>query len=118
MINVTIRTLNSLREKMGFKSDNQLAIYWGVSRQRIAEYRRGATLFSDEKCIEIAELLGIDAAELILEVQAERANNSARYKVGATLSRALDVLRMARKFGIGVAPGALSNYPITKVLDH
>lgn len=95
-MNATIRLLDAVRAKLNITSDNQLALRWKISRQRIAEYRRGETAFSDERCIEVAEILGIDPGAVILEIHAERARKSARYAA----ADAFDAL--LRKLGTGV----------------
>lgn len=83
------RYLDRVKEKLALPSDRQLALHFRVTRQRISEYRRGATAFSDERCLEIAKILGIDPARLIVEIQAERARRATKGTLADVLENLL-----------------------------
>lgn len=96
-MNATNRLLDAVRLKLGLTSDNQLATHWNLTRQRISEYRRGDTSFSEERILQVAEILNLDPGPLMIEIQAERARKSGR----SSVADALDAL--LRKLGTGIA---------------
>lgn len=87
--------LDAMKVALNLPSDNQLAIFFGTTRHKICSYRRGDITMSDERCIHIAQVLGIDPATVILEVQAERARKSERYSVAEVLENLLRKLNNA-----------------------
>jgi hypothetical protein len=75
----TARLLDALKQKFNLPSDNQLATRLGLTRQRIHGYRCGDTLFSEERCIEIALLLECDPGPVLIAIHAERLRKTGRY---------------------------------------
>jgi hypothetical protein len=65
--------LDELQRKLGVESDYALGKLMGMQRQHVSHYRTLKTTFDDEKCIKIAEILGADAAEIILAMHYQRA---------------------------------------------
>lgn len=84
----TGRLLDAVKERMGIESDNALARIWGISRQRISEYRAGNHSLSDEKAIHCAEFLGIDAATVLTSIHAERAARMEKPEVSKAFATA------------------------------
>ena len=99
-MDTTNRYLDAVKARLGVTSDNQLAEHWHVTRQRIYQYRRGDTALSDERCLDVARILGIDAGRVMLEIQAERARKGGRQAVAETIEEVL------RKLG-GIAAALL-----------
>lgn len=88
-MHTTNSLLDACRAKLCVSSDYALAQKWGVTKQRIYNYRRGETAFSEERAIEVADLLGLDRAEVLLSIQAERAGKLHQTAVENTLIDAL-----------------------------
>lgn len=85
MDSATIRLLEAYKAKSGISSDYQLSQAFGVSRQKISDYRVGRHSLADEKAVAIAEFCGIDPATALLEIQAERAEKQHLDSVARTL---------------------------------
>jgi hypothetical protein len=69
--------LDELRIKLDLPSDGKLADYLGMHRQHISRYRTLDGTFDDEKSIQIAELLGTDAAFVVACMHHQRAKKPA-----------------------------------------
>ncbi len=94
-MNATDRLLDAAKQKLGITSDYALAKHWNLTTQRISLWRRGDSGLSDERGIEIASILGVDPAPILIELQAERARKSKHYAVADVLDGLL------RKLGTG-----------------
>lgn len=72
----TLDYLDAIRAKLGEPgqpaSDYAAAKALGVSRQAVSRYRTGRGGFDDDVAIRAAEILGIPAERLLVEVQIER----------------------------------------------
>lgn len=90
MNTATDRYLDAVKSRLNIPSDYKLAQHWHVTQQRISEYRRGVTSFSDERCIEIARILDLPAEQVLFEIQAERARKAGKSAISDILE---DVLR-------------------------
>ena len=53
----------------------KIAEYLDVSRQYITTLKYGKCWLASDKCLKIAEALGIDADEIILAINAEKSND-------------------------------------------
>lgn len=95
MPTATNRYLDAVRVRLGFSSDNQLAAHWGISRQRISEYRRGATAFSDERCLDVAHLLNLPAAHVVADIHADRARRAGKSGVALVFEQIADAMKTA-----------------------
>lgn len=73
MSDITNRYLDAVKARLDITSDYALAAKWGVTRQRISHYRSGTTSLSDERCIQVAEILGLPPEKVLFEIQSERA---------------------------------------------
>lgn len=85
----TCGLLDSAKQKLGVSSDYALSKAFGVSRQKISEYRSGRHTLSDDKAISIAEFIGLDPTITMLEIQAERAERANQDAVARNLRDAL-----------------------------
>lgn len=119
----TDRYLDAVKIRLNIPSDNQLAKHWNVTRQRITEYRRGVTSFSDERCIEVARILGIPAEQVLFEIQAERARKAGKTSISDLLEDVLRRLKstpatlLAVLFSTGLLfasndPASMNSYPV------
>lgn len=89
MDNATNRYLDAVKVALDITSDNKLAAYLGVSRQRLTQYRRGDNDLSDERCLDFACILKIQPENILLEIQAERAAKAGKSDVSAVFASVL-----------------------------
>lgn len=68
----SIYYLDKAKEKLGIKADNEIATKIGVTRAAISSYRVGRTVMDDFAAAKIAEILGLNAMEVIAAANAER----------------------------------------------
>lgn len=78
----TTALIDAYKARLSIPSDYALAKHWGVSKQRISQYRRGYYTFSDERLYEVADALSLDHGELWLAREIERAE-----KQGSTATK-------------------------------
>lgn len=81
MPNASNRYLDRLAASMGGVTDYRLAKVLDVGHSRISNYRNGRSTLDTAICWKIAELLGIDARQIIAEVEADRAKDEAGRRV-------------------------------------
>jgi predicted transcriptional regulator len=67
--------LDEMKAKQGLPSDYAAANVLGVSRAAVSAYRVGRNQFDNLTAAKVAELLGIDAMEVIAAVNYERAKD-------------------------------------------
>ena len=89
MTTATNRYLDAVKIKLGIPSDGQLAAHWNITKQRISHYRSGESALGDDRCFEVAEILGIPPEKVLLEIQAERARKAGNAKVSEVLENVL-----------------------------
>lgn len=70
--------LNEAKKALGIKSDYQLAKAIEMHSGLIADYRKGKRILDTYACGRLAEVLGLDALELIAQVEAESEKNATR----------------------------------------
>ena len=79
---VTMQTLNAYIDRCKTatksKSDNQLAMRSGLSRQKICEWRKGGYLPSDEGILKLARAARLDEKEALVLLNIWRANDESR----------------------------------------
>lgn len=95
----TARLLDQAKEKLGIASDYRLAKCWNVTPQRIGNWRQGVNGLSDDKAVQICEMIGADPGPVLLQLQAERARKSKHPAVAAVFDSLL------RKLGPTIAAG-------------
>jgi len=70
---ITSKLLDDLKKKLEVSSDYALAKRLGISVQRISNYRTGRNHFDDLMAYRVAQLLDLDPAELVAQINLERA---------------------------------------------
>ena len=79
-----------VRTAIRASSDNQVALALGVKRQTISDHKKGRLRsFDDETCQRIADILGIDVAEVIIDQHAEGAKSESLKKMWNDLGKML-----------------------------
>lgn len=68
----TYEYLDLVREKLHLPSDYALQKPLGISKTQLSNYRNGRDSLSDSMCLRIAEICGIDAAQVMLDAHLER----------------------------------------------
>ncbi|CAD9228386.1 Helix-turn-helix protein [Burkholderia cenocepacia] len=81
----TIEWLDALKAHLDLPSDYAAAKLLGVTRSAVSHYRTGRTTFDDSTAIRVAELLGVDPAEVFASMQYERAKSDEARAVWASL---------------------------------
>lgn len=79
--------IDALKASKGIATDTDLAAILDISKQNLSQYRSGLRVFSDVTAHRIAEESGIDAAQAVMGVNAERAardGHAALHKIYAT----------------------------------
>lgn len=69
--------LDAIKESKGIASDYQLAKMLGWSRPRISHYRSGIHHFDEAGALQVAELLDLDPAAVLLDSLYSRAHSPA-----------------------------------------
>lgn len=108
MQTTTDRYLDAVKARLCITSDYALAKKWDVTPQRIGNYRRGESALSDERCIQVAEILGIPPENVLFEIQAERARKAGKDRVSEVLEsvlRRLSATAAAITFGLCLSAG-------------
>ena len=72
-MNTTLRYVKQLYAKFGDLSDRELGDLLGVTAMSAWRYRTGNKGFADDVAIRAAQLLDIDGAKILLDLQQERA---------------------------------------------
>lgn len=65
--------LDAVKARHGLTSDYQLGKKMNWTSSRIANYRMGRSGMDEAACLEIAEALGMNALEVVAEINAEKA---------------------------------------------
>lgn len=68
----TVDFLDAIRERYQLTSDYKLAKLLGITVQRVSMYRRGSRRFDNQMAVKAAELLGLNAIQVIACVELER----------------------------------------------
>lgn len=71
----TAEYLDEVKARLKLPSDYALAKHWGVSKQDISSYRAGNRTLGEDRAIEVAAILGINPAEVLIATHAERAKS-------------------------------------------
>lgn len=96
-MHTTNSLLDAFKATLPAKTDTALAEKLGVTRQRISQYRRGSSCLCDERVIEIANRIGEDENEVLLQIWAERAQKGHQE---LTFSAVTAILR---RMGVAIA---------------
>lgn len=74
----TDQYLDQAKQASGITSDYGLAKVLGVTRQAVSNWRQARTLPDPLICFRLAELLEINAAQVLADIELERAEHSGR----------------------------------------
>ncbi|MES9961695.1 MAG: hypothetical protein ABW089_14790 [Sedimenticola sp.] len=64
--------ISAAKKKLEITSDNQMAIWLGVSRNSMSQYKTGKRVMDDYVAVKIAEALGVDPLKVIAQANEER----------------------------------------------
>jgi predicted transcriptional regulator len=74
-VKTTVQYLDAVRKRLDLPSDYAAAKSLGVTRAAVSKYRLGLSTFDDTTSVRVAEILGIDAMEVIAASNFERAKD-------------------------------------------
>lgn len=104
--------LDAVAVRLGGASDYRVAMTLGISPQAICNWRKGRDSIGDDAAIKVAEILGIDPAEILLSSYAAKSKNAmARVALenairklgGAAAALALSVLALFSSSDVSAA---------------
>tara|TARA_Y100001934_G_C12262407_1_gene730712 strand:- start:48 stop:392 length:345 start_codon:yes stop_codon:yes gene_type:complete len=79
-----------VKDELELPSDNKAAMLIGVTRSAVSHHKSGKLKqLKDEHCMKVAELLGINPAEVIADQHAEGADNPALKSVWQSMAKNL-----------------------------
>jgi len=112
----TQKHLDLLSEAHGHATDYRLHKILAVSKTAVSNWRAGKGGFADSTAIRVAELLQIDAAELLAKLAAERAKTDGEKKLWLNAARRLQ--RTAAAFTIAVIAAAAAHTNSANASTH
>lgn len=74
----TINYIEAAKKKLGITSDYAIAKELGMSKAAFSRYKTGGRVIDDYTAAKLAEVLGINALEVIAAANAEREKDSAK----------------------------------------
>jgi hypothetical protein len=74
-VKTTAEYLDEVKARLNLPSDYALAKHWQVSKQDISSYRAGNRTLGEDRALEVARILQINPAEVLIATQAERAKS-------------------------------------------
>lgn len=86
-MNKTIEYIEALKKNYKLTSDYQVSKKLGVSRERISNYRTEKSMFDDEMCIHVADLLKLDPLKVIADVHGDRAKKDTERQFWRNLAK-------------------------------
>lgn len=96
MENLTINALlDRVREVRNLKSDYQIHKAYGISVQKLANWRHGRNLPDESSCQILAEAAGLDPYVLIAQVHAMRAQDSGARAIWQRIAERLQMVPQA-----------------------
>ena len=94
--------LDEVKTKHSLRSDYALAIKLGTGTSLIVNYRKNNGHFSDTMAVKVAELLGIDPAEVLASANAERSKCPAAKSAWERMARSFSAGAMAIFIGVSL----------------
>lgn len=96
----TIEYMDEMMRRKRIPSDYALAKALGIAKQTVSRYRAGIGQFDDEIALRVAELMGIDAGIVLLDMHIERTKNAEVRQVWEKISAGFPALSLqANVFG-------------------
>lgn len=97
--------IDAIKTEHGIVSDYALAKRLGWSRARVSQYRTGLHHFDETGALQVAELLDLDPAEVLLDALASRAHSpAARAAFESARARICVMLSSRRRPGRAFLP--------------
>lgn len=81
--------LDAVAARLGGASDYRVAMTLGVTPAAVCNWRKGRDSIGDDAALKVAELIGVEAAEIMIVAKAERAKNAAVKEAWESAYRAL-----------------------------
>lgn len=100
----TQRYLDAVKARAGFSSDYALAKRLGMPLSTMSGYRTGARHFDNAMSFKVAELLQIDAREVIAAVELDKAKRESEKDFWRTIAGAAGSILLGGFFGLQPAP--------------
>ena len=72
----TVEYLDAVKVELGLQSDYAVSKVLSVTRATVSRYRRGASVFDDEVCFEVAMILDLNPFEVLVASHLERAKDA------------------------------------------
>lgn len=109
----TLDYLDAIKTKFELKSDYALAKKMGITQTAINRMRHGKVVLGDETALKIAELLEINASEILIQSHMERCRNSAVKAAWEAIGKELK----GRHFAVSTMQNETSTSPIGGALN-
>ena len=100
----TVEFLNEAKARLDVKRDIELAARLGVTKQNISMLRNGESYFGDETARRVAEIIGIDPANVIACAYAERARDPQIKSVWLRMAESFATFAATAVIGAGAMP--------------
>lgn len=101
--------LDALKKRLNLTADYQLAVPLGVDRASVSNYRSGKRSFDNEQAFIVAELLTVDARQVIADMElerAQRAHNKPKIELWRRWAAGFVLTFGAATLGATIAPGS------------
>ncbi|MBX9346627.1 hypothetical protein K5M36_05945 [Chromobacterium vaccinii] len=95
MMKLSSDYLKEAIEKLGEKSNRKAAEHLKMHGNTLGQYLNGDRVMDDFACVMVAEVLGIDAINVIAAAQMEREKNQERREVWENLRKKIGALGLA-----------------------
>ncbi|PWB39570.1 MAG: hypothetical protein C3F19_14925 [Rhodocyclales bacterium] len=99
----SLKYLDALIERKGFKNDRQLALHLGWSSGIMTMYRQGKRVMSEEQCLQIARELGMEnPLPIIAAAGIDRAEKTGQKSLWEVFTKATSLSPLAVALMVGV----------------
>ncbi|WP_216641718.1 hypothetical protein [Pandoraea apista] len=85
----TVEYLDAVKARLHLTSDDAVSIALGVTPSAVSKYRVGRARFDDDVCVRVAQILGIDALQVVAAANYERARTDVGRAIWADLAERL-----------------------------
>ncbi len=99
----TVEYLDEVMRRKRIPSDYALAKALGVAKQTISRYRTVGGQFDDEVALRVADMLGIDAGIVLIDMHAERSKSADVRSVWERVSAGFPALLLQANSAGGVS---------------
>jgi hypothetical protein len=99
----SLKYLDALIEKEGFKNDRQLALHMGWASGTMPRYRAGISVMSEEQCLQVARELGMEnPLPIIAAAGIDRAEKTGQRSLWEVFTKATSLSPLAVALLVGV----------------